>query len=95
MKRIGISFLSLLVSLFISWCAGYLGDLAYIGGYDGFASEELATEFWYGRCSGWVPIAEVGFKTAIVVGPIGILLSFGALLYFLFKEISKYRRKVL
>jgi hypothetical protein len=94
-KQIGVSIFSLVASLGVCWVAGYLGDLAYIGGYDGIAPEELAMEFWYGKCSEWTPTVELAFKTAIVIGLLGTVLSFGALLYFIFRRLIKHGRKVL
>lgn len=95
MKRIGVSIFSLVTSLSVLWLAGYLGDLAYIGGYDGIAPEDLAMEFWYGKYSEWTPTVELAFETAIVIGLLGTVLSFGTLLYFLFRRVISCGRKVL
>jgi hypothetical protein len=82
MKKLVISLFSLPVFLLVFWCGLYLGDLASIGGYDGFAPEELAREFWYGRYSAWHGVVEFGAKAALGAGLAGAASSLVAATYF-------------
>lgn len=97
MKKLRISFLLLLASLVLYWFGLYLADLAYIGGYDGVAPEELSREFWYGKYSGtaWYEASVVGALAALAVGFLGTISSLIAMIYFFAREIFKHVRKVL
>ncbi len=93
MKRLGVSLLSLSVSLCIFWLGLYLADLASIGGYDGFAPEALAREFWYGKYSGWTGAVETGAVAALSLGALGAASSLVATVYFAAKEIVRTARR--
>jgi hypothetical protein len=95
MRKVGISLLFLSAALLVFSCGLYLGDLASIGGYDGFASEGLAKEFWYGKYSGWSGVVEVGAIAALSIGLLGAASSLGVFLFLAVKEITKHLRKVL
>ncbi len=95
MKKLGMSLSFLAASLVVIWCGLFLCDLAYIGGYDGFAREDLAREFWYGRYSGLTRVVETGAMAALVVGFLGAGSSLITVLYIVAKGITANMRKIL
>ena len=96
MKKVGIALLALIGFVALYAVGVYLGDLVGIGGFDGWAPEELYWHYQYGDIAPWLyRVTEWGAFACLGLGVVGAALSLIAAFVFVAASLLKTGRRAL
>ena len=96
MRKISTALLAFVGFVALYAIGVYLGDLVGIGGFDGWASDELYRHYQHGDVAPWLyQVTEWGALACLAIGVVGAALSLIATLAFAAIDILKRGRRVL